>query len=169
MPGGEERHVWTLATALAARGHDVPLLGCAAGSEGPSDITSDGVRVVRVRTAASRLSGIYTDAAVPHAPPVPDPLVAPAIRRELARGDFDVVHDPNWIVNSALGPAARAGVPVVMTLHDYSHFCATKRLMETGRATMCAGPSARRCLSCASAHYGALRGPITVADNPWTA
>jgi glycogen synthase len=169
MPGGEERHVWTLATALAARGHQVTLLGFAAGGEGPGEITSEGVRVVRVRTAASRLSSIYTDTAVPHAPPVPDPVVIRAIHRELARSGFDVIHAHNWIVNSALGPAARAGVPVVMTLHDYSHFCATKRLMEHGKSTICAGPSARRCLSCASAHYGAIRGPITVAANAWTA
>ena len=36
MPGGEERHVWTLATALAARGHQVTLLGFADGNEWPA-------------------------------------------------------------------------------------------------------------------------------------
>ena len=34
MLGGEERHVWTLARALAARAHEVTLLGFATGPRG---------------------------------------------------------------------------------------------------------------------------------------
>ena len=64
---------------------------------------------MRVRTAASRLPFLYSDPTRPHALPVPDPLVSRAIRHQLAEGRFDVVHAHNWIVNSALGPAARAG------------------------------------------------------------
>jgi glycogen(starch) synthase len=166
--GGVERHVWTLARALTARGHDVTLLGLAAGEEKPGESTSDGVRIVRVRTAASRLPFLYSDPARPHSLPVPDPMVSRAIRRHLAEGGFDIVHAHNWIVNSALGPAVRAGVPLVMTLHDYSHVCATARLMEKGERR-CAGPSAGRCLPCASAHFGAVTGPIVVAGNAWAA
>jgi glycogen(starch) synthase len=99
---------------------------------------------------------------------VPDPLVSRAIRHQLAEGRFDVVHAHNWIVNSALGPAARAGVPLVMTLHDYSHVCATARLMEMGEKR-CPGPSPARCLACASSHFGAVKGPITLAANTWSA
>src|ERR1700722_14823842 len=124
VAGGEERHVWTLAEALAARDHDVTLLGFAAENQGPGENMSDGVRVVRVRTGASSLPGLYVDPGRPWALPAPDPLVSRAIRRELAPGGFDVVHAHNWIANSALGPAARARVPLVMTVHDYSHTCA---------------------------------------------
>jgi glycosyltransferase involved in cell wall biosynthesis len=166
--GGEERHVWTLARALAARAHEVTLLGFATSREEPAESHSEGVRIVRVRTAASHLSVLYSDSARPHALPLPDPLVSRAIRNELSRGRFDVVHAHNWIVNSALGPAARARVPLVMTLHDYSHICATKRLMEHGKQR-CSGPSLARCLSCATAHYGAVRGTVTVAANTWSA
>jgi glycogen(starch) synthase len=56
----------------------------------------------------------------------------------------------------------------VMTLHDYSHVCATKRLMEHG-TRVCSGPSPARCLSCASAHYGAVNGAVTLAANTWSA
>jgi glycosyltransferase involved in cell wall biosynthesis len=168
MGGGEERHVWTLARALAARAHEVTLLGFATGREEPAESHSEGVRIVRARTAASQLPIVYSDSTRPHALPLPDPLVSRAIRRELSRGRFDVVHAHNWIVNSALGPAARAQVPVVMTLHDYSHMCATKRLMEHGKQR-CSGPSLARCLSCATAHYGAVRGTVTVAANTWSA
>jgi glycogen synthase len=166
--GGEQRHVWTLARALAARAHEVTLLGFAMGGEEPGESHSEGVRIVRVRTAASHLPILYSEPAAPFALPLPDPLVSRAIRRELSHGRFDVVHAHNWIVNSALGPAASARVPLVMTLHDYSHMCATKRLMEHGKQK-CSGPSPARCLSCAAAHWGPVRGTVTVAANAWSA
>jgi len=95
-------------------------------------------------------------------------VVSRAIGDELSAGGFDVVHAHNWIVNSGIGPAARAKVPLVMTLHDYSHICVTKRLMEHGKQR-CPGPSPRRCLSCASDHYGAANGTVTLAANAWAA
>jgi glycogen synthase len=168
MLGGEQGHVWTLARALAARAHEVTLLGFATSREEPAESHSEGVRIVRVRTAASHVPILYSDSARPFALPLPDPLVSRAIRQELSHGRFDVVHAHNWIVNSALGPAARAQVPVVMTLHDYSHVCATARLMEHGKQR-CSGPSLGRCLSCAAAHFGAVRGTVTVAANTWSA
>lgn len=164
VSGGEERHVWNLARALAARSHDVTLLGFATADNGPGETVSEGVRLVRVRPAAARLSVLYSDPERPHALPLPDPLVSRAIRHELSARRYDVVHAHNWIVNSALGPVTRAGVPLVMTLHDYSHICVTKRLMERGRHR-CPGPSPRRCLPCASAHYGAANGAVTLAAN----
>lgn len=169
LAGGEERHVWNLARGLAARGHEVTLLGFANdGDSPPGETESEGVRLVRVRTTASRLPVLYSDRTRPHALPLPDPAVSRAIRRELATGRFDVVHAHNWIVNSALGPAAQSGVPLVMTLHDYSHICATKRLMEFERHR-CPGPSPKRCLPCASAHYGVANGAVTLAANAWSA
>lgn len=168
MGGGEERHVWTLAKALAARAHEVTLLGFATNPEEPTESHAEGVRIVRVRTAASQLPILYSESTRPYALPLPDPMVSRAIRSELFHGRFDVVHAHNWIVNSALGPATRAQVPVVMTLHDYSHICATKRLMEHGNQK-CPGPSLGRCLSCATAQYGAVRGVVTLAANTWSA
>ena len=168
LAGGEERHVWNLARKLAARNHEVTLLGFASGDAVPGVTHDEGVRVVRVRTAASKFPALYSDPARPHALPLPDPVVARAIRDELATGHFDVVHAHNWIVNSALGPVSRAGVPLVMTLHDYSHICPTKRLMEFDRHR-CPGPSPKRCLPCASALYGKLNGPVTLAANAWSA
>lgn len=169
LNGGEERHVWNLARKLAARGHEVTLLGFAGDEQSPPGTTVvEGVRMVRVRTTASRLPVLYSDPSRPHALPLPDPAASRAIRRELSTGAFDVVHAHNWIVNSALGPAARAGVPLVMTLHDYSHICATKRLMEHERSR-CPGPSPKRCLPCAADHYGAANGAVTLAANTWAA
>jgi glycogen(starch) synthase len=164
ISGGEERHVWNLARALARREHDVTLLGFTSADNEPGEEVTEGVRLVRVRTAASRLPILYSDPTRPHALPIPDPVVSRAIRQELSRGGYDVVHAHNWIINSALGPARRAGVPVVLTLHDYSHICATKRLMEHDRQR-CPGPSPGRCLSCASEKYGPANGAVTVLSN----
>lgn len=164
VSGGEERHVWNLSRKLAERGHDVTLLGFATDTDGPGEERSEGVRLVRVRTAASRLPVLYSDRSRPHALPLPDPAVSRAIRNELTSGRYDVAHAHNWIVNSALGPTARAGVPLVMTLHDYSHICPTKRLMEFGKQR-CPGPAPKRCLPCAVDHYGAANGAVTLSAN----
>lgn len=149
---------------MAARSHEVTLFGFATDGAPAGTSVIDGVRVVRVRSAASRLPALYSDLSRPHALPLPDPEVSRAIAREFAVGRYDIAHAHNWIVNSALRPAAKAAVPLVMTLHDYSHVCATKRLMEHGR-NQCPGPGLRRCLSCASGHYGPLNGTVTVAAN----
>jgi len=164
VSGGEERHVWNLSRALVSRGHDVTLLGFATDGDGPGETVSEGVRLVRVTTTASRLRFLYSDPSRPHALPLADPAVSRAVTRELAGGSYDVVHAHNWIVNSALSPAADAGVPLVMTLHDYSHICATKRLMEFGRQR-CPGPSPVRCLNCSVGHYGRANGAATLAAN----
>lgn len=69
---------------------------------------------------------------------------------------------------AALGPASRACVPLVMTLHDYSHICVTKRLMEMGRQR-CHGPLAE---ALPAVRLGALRrrnGAVTMAANAWSA
>lgn len=168
VAGGEERHVWNLARSLQARSHEVTLLGFASDQDGAGESVVEGVRVVRVRPTAARLPTLYSDPERPYALPLPDPAASRAIRHELAHRRFDVIHAHNWIVNSALGPAADAAVPVVMTLHDYSHICPTKRLMMY-QTDKCPGPSPRRCLPCTSSLYGPANGPVILAANSWSA
>ena len=62
----------------------------------------------------------------------------------LAGGRFDIVHAHDWSVRSVFGPARRAGVPVVLTQHDYSHVCATKRFIRGD--DVCPGPAPIACL-----------------------
>jgi glycosyltransferase involved in cell wall biosynthesis len=49
----------------------------------------------------------------------------------------------------------------VMTLHDYSLLCSTKRLMRRGEP--CSGPGVAKCAACAGEHYGRLSGPPIAA------
>ena len=108
-----------------------------------------------------------------HHPPTPDPLGVRELARIVRQERPEVIHAHNWIVNSALAlrrrSATRPRFGLVLTLHDYSQVCATKRLMRAG--SVCEGPAIARCLPCATAHYGPIVGPVTAAATaamrPW--
>jgi glycosyltransferase involved in cell wall biosynthesis len=170
--GGEERHVFNLANTLAERGHEVAVATQRMADVPDQETLASGVRVHRFATAAMRLPGVYTTSRTHH-PPVPDPLGVRELARITRQERPQVIHAHNWIVNSAV--ALRRSSPagprfgLVLTLHDFSHVCATKRLMRMGSA--CEGPSVGRCLPCATAHYGLAVGPLTAAATalmrPW--
>jgi glycosyltransferase involved in cell wall biosynthesis len=171
--GGEERHVFNLANTLAGRGHEVSVATQRMAGASDEEVLPSGVRVYRFATLSMRLSGLYsTDR--PHHPPVPDPVGVGELRHIIAKIRPEVVHAHNWAVNSVLPlhrRSARSPFGLVLTLHDYSQVCATKRLMRNG--ALCAGPSPARCLPCAAGHYGPLIGTATVAATaamrPWKA
>jgi len=172
--GGEERHVFNLANTLAGRGHHVAIATQCMSGVPNEEVLPSGVRVHRFRTMAMRLPGMYSTSR-PHHPPVPDPLGMHRLAQIVRQESPDVVHAHNWIVNSALAlrghSAKKTRFGLVLTLHDYSQVCATKRLMRAGM--VCPGPSATRCLPCAASHYGRGVGPLTVAATaamrPWKA
>jgi len=159
--GGIEQHVRNLSLALEGRGHSVEVVTIA--TDGPEGTTLDGTLPIHsVRTTAQRLPLLYTDSVRPHAMPIMDPGFRRAIARLLGDGKFDIVHAHDWSVASVIGPARHAGVPVVLTQHECSHVCATKRFMR--RERVCSGPGLR-CVPCATSHYGALIGAPTAVAN----
>ncbi len=161
--GGIEIHVRNLAHALVEHGHSVEVVAIA--TDGPAGTTLDGaVTLHRVRTTAQRVPRLYADSARPHSMPIVDPAFRSAIARLLADGKFDIVHAHDWSVGSAIGPARHAGVPVVLTEHEYSHVCATKRLMRGGDH-VCPGPTPIACVRCASSWYGPVVGPGVALTN----
>lgn len=161
--GGEERHVNTLSQSLAQRGHSVTLITFATSlDEGES---RDGeVRIIRVRSSASRLPFLYSNPSWPHAVPVPDPAITRAISKEVGANLPDIAHGHNWIINSALKPLRRAGVPIIVTLHDYSQVCPTKRFVEK-REHECTGPEPAKCMACSADKFGRLSGATTFLGN----
>jgi glycogen(starch) synthase len=163
IAGGQEHHVRNLAHALDDRGHHVEVVTIV--PEGPPVTRPDrGVPVHYIRTTAQRLPGLHGNSTRPHATPIADPDFRRALAGLLAGGAFDVVHAHDWSVASVFGPARRAGVPVVLTQHEYSHVCATKRLMRGG-TEVCPGPSPLACVRCAAAWYGPVMGPGVALAN----
>jgi glycosyltransferase involved in cell wall biosynthesis len=170
--GGEERHVFNLANTLAERGHQVAVATQRMAGVPDRETLASGVRVHRFATAAMRLPGVYSTGR-PHHPPLPDPLGVRELSRIARQERPDVVHAHNWIVNSAVAlrrsSPARSRFGLVLTLHDFSHVCATKRLMRMG--SPCEGPAVARCLPCAAAQYGPAVGALTAAATalmrPW--
>ena len=162
VSGGQERHVRDLAFALVGRGHEVEVATISSGGRvGTSD---DGkVKVHRLQSSAQRFPRIYSETERPHATPVADPRLRAQIRALVSSRAYDVLHAHDWIVNSVLGAAGRGGPPVVYTMHDYSHVCATKRMMRGNSA--CPGPEPAACVRCASAMYGPVMGPGVYVAN----
>jgi glycogen synthase len=162
VAGGQEQHVRNLAQALAHRGHHVEVVTIV--TDGPPATTLDGaVPVHRIQTSAQRLHRLHSDSERPHSMPVADPGFRSAIARLLAANRFDIVHAHDWSVASVVGPAHRAGAPVVLTQHDYSHVCATKRMMRGDE--VCPGPEPIACVRCASSRHGPVIGPGVALTN----
>jgi glycosyltransferase involved in cell wall biosynthesis len=156
--GGEERHVHNLGRWLT-KNHDVTVVTYA---DRTGMRTQDGMRIRTVRPATASLPFLYGDGDRLYAPPLPDPAVTRALRRILVEERPDVIHAHNWIVNSIIPLRRTTRIPIVLTLHDYSHVCVTKRFMYMG-GTVCGGPSPRRCTRCSCDHYGGPVGLLTVA------
>lgn len=168
--GGEERHVFNLASELVARGHEVAVATQATRDDSgsiapPTETLSNGVRIHRLRSSLMAMPFVYSDGSRPHHAPVPDPQLTRALARVVEAEQPEVVHAHNWIVNSVVAlPRMGRGRPpfgIALTLHDYSHVCAIKRLMRHGQ--LCEGPAPSRCLPCAGRHYGWPMGTVSYA------
>jgi glycosyltransferase involved in cell wall biosynthesis len=157
--GGEERHVRNLSVELAARGHDVHV---ACLDVGRPPVADPGVSVHALPSIGAKVPALYPTADRPLSLPVPDPAVTRALSRLVAEVRPDVVHAHNWIINSYLPLSAARRLPLVYSLHDYSHICPTKRLMYLDEG-LCSGPAPRKCFTCSTDWYGAGRGPVIQA------
>jgi glycosyltransferase involved in cell wall biosynthesis len=154
--GGEERHVRNLSLELAARGHDVHV---ACLDTGQPPVEDPGVTVHVLPNLGVKVPALYPTADRPLALPLPDPYVSRALARVVGAVRPHVVHAHNWIINSYLPLGAARRLPLVYSLHDYSHVCPNKRLMFMGDG-LCSGPGLRKCFTCTTDWYGAGRGPV---------
>ena len=118
IPAGEDSVVDNEAAALRRAGHDVSQVVV----ENPSS-SADAIREL-ARSLHNR-------------------PVARRVRSEIERFEPDVVHVHNtWFALSSSAIGAAAGVPVVMTLHNYRLGCITVDLFRDGRVcTACVGRS----------------------------
>jgi glycosyltransferase involved in cell wall biosynthesis len=105
----------------------------------------------------------YLDPSQVYAPPFPDPEAVQAIRRIVASERPHVVHAHNWLVHSFLPLKPWSRAKLVVTLHEYGLVCAKWVLMY--RDQPCSGPGLAKCLGCATAYFGAAKGPPIVLGN----
>jgi glycosyltransferase involved in cell wall biosynthesis len=161
--GGVEQHVRTLSAELTARNHSVAVVTLA--RPDLSSLDSDGaVRVYRVRGTLQRVPGLFAASHRPWAPPFPDPEVVLQLSHIIAQEKPDIVHGHDWLARSFLPLKPTARAKFVMSLHYYTLTCAKKNLMYMQQEP-CAGPALKKCLSCAAAHYGFVKGAVTVFGN----
>ena len=163
--GGVERHVRDLSIELAARGHDISV--ATLWHEGLRAFEIDqGVKIYRVRGSLQRVSALFSESNRRHLPPFPDPEVMWALRRIIIHERPDIVHAHNWMVHSFTPLKSWSKAKLVVTLHDCSHVCAQMQFMYNG--ALCTGPALKKCLACASKHYGMAKGiPTTLANWTW--
>jgi glycosyltransferase involved in cell wall biosynthesis len=160
--GGVEQHVRSLSAALAARGHSVAVATLQHGDLPAFERDGD-VRVYRLRASVERASWLFKNPGRPWAPPVADPELALGLRRVIAHERPDVVHGHDWLARSFLPLKPWSGARLVVSEHYYTLSCAKKNLMYRGAP--CDGPGLRKCLACASEHYGAAKGvPVTLGN-----
>jgi glycosyltransferase involved in cell wall biosynthesis len=160
--GGEEQLVRTLSIELAARGHAVSV-ATQSHPAAPAFEIDAGVRVHRIQGMLHHLPGLFKEAERQHAPPFPDPLLSWEIARIVAQERPQIVHAHNWIDRSFLPLKRRNGPRFVVSLHDFSRPCAKKNLVY--RELPCSGPGLTRCPECAAAHFGLVKGAMTVLGN----
>jgi glycosyltransferase involved in cell wall biosynthesis len=153
--GGEESLVEALTTEMLARGHHVAI-GTLRQPLGDPVQRPAGARVEALDSAFASLPLVYSDEMRRPAPPLPDPRTVVQLRRLLRDEQPDVVHAHNWLVYSYLPLDKPKGPALVLSLHDYSLVCPTKRFMRGDR--VCSGPGPMKCLLCAGEHYGHPKG-----------
>jgi glycosyltransferase involved in cell wall biosynthesis len=158
--GGEERIVEDLSAELARRGHEV-VVATLEQPLGEPPPRGDGVEVELLESSVRRVPGLASDPERTYATPAPDPLTVRDLRRVVRRHRPDVVHAHNWLVHSYLPLDLRSDAAFVLSLHDYSLVCATKRFFYKG--AVCSGPAARKCFAHAVGYYGAGKGAVAAA------
>ena len=158
--GGEERHVYNLSVELVARGHEVAVVTIQHGQE-PLFAVEKGVRVYRVPSTIQRLQRLLGEKERYHAPPFPDPEILQTLRHIIQKERPEIIHAHNWLLHSYTPLKAWSKAKFVVTLHDYSQICVTKRLMRQGQ--ICEARTLYDCLHCAKQHYGIKGAVITLA------
>ena len=159
--GGAHRQTQLLAHELAARGHDIHVATQWHGGMSRREV-SGGVVVHRVRQLRTAVRALVRDTNQRQSPPFPDPVSIWDLRAVLREARPQVVHSYGWLTFSIAAALVGKRVPLIVSARDYGYFCATRTFLQNGRQP-CAGPAPGKCLSCATAYYGAPKGWIAAA------
>ncbi|MCB9877184.1 MAG: glycosyltransferase family 4 protein [Planctomycetes bacterium] len=148
--GGVEQHVSGLAAALAAAGHEVEVL---ARWHGPGRAQGSFEQTVNGNPAVFRITyrweGVDSLAAMYTCAPMADGVAAFLAARAAAGARYDVahVHHLTGMSVDSLAKLRAAGVPTVLTLHDYWLFCPRGQMFHK-REEVCETATVARCADC---------------------
>jgi glycosyltransferase involved in cell wall biosynthesis len=164
--GGTELYTQSLARRQAEAGHDVAVFAPVPHPQGPDLPRAEveaGVRVYRAPAGPRSATALFlaTFAA---------PILGRAFRQLLALEKPDLVHIQHVMgLPAALARSIRAaGIPYLVTLHDYYYLCANAQLLTNYDQTVCPGPRWwLNCGRCALARAGHDRlAPLAPAVAP---
>jgi glycosyltransferase involved in cell wall biosynthesis len=154
--GGVERQTQLIARGLMRRGHEVHLATLWHANL-PEHEDDNGVKIHRLRSWSSRVPGLVWHAGRFYHPPLPDPGIVWRLRRLIRQIQPSVIHAFGWIVYSCAVANLGTGVPLIISARDYSYICPMRTLLrENGEP--CGGPEVWKCLRCATAQRGKLKG-----------
>ncbi|MCB9888884.1 MAG: glycosyltransferase family 4 protein [Planctomycetes bacterium] len=142
--GGVEQHVDGLSRALAAAGHHVEIFArsSSGGAQGTTRTEQrDGLTITHV---TYRWEGLTALRDLYH-----NPSTEQALRALLAERAFDVahVHHLTGLSLGSIGVLRAAGVPVVLTLHDYWMMCPRGQMWHR-HGHPCASVEPTQCATC---------------------
>ena len=155
--GGAHRQSQLLATAMAARGHEVAVATPWHGGL-PRSESEDGFLVQRVRQLRTAIPPLVRSERQRHQPPMPDPVTIWDLRRLIARFEPELIHAHGWLAFSVAVAIGARRIPLLLSARDYGYFCATRTLLHEGRP--CSGPAPLKCLTCSGDYYGTPKGWI---------
>jgi len=150
--GGVEQHVSGLATALVAAGHQVEIFARAnapgepQGSFAAANGPTDNPRIWRVAYRWEKCDSLR---AMYASEPMADAIAAFLADRKQDGVSYDVahVHHLTGMSTDSLQKLRDAGVPTVMTLHDYWLFCPRGQMFHHS-GDVCETASIERCSDC---------------------
>jgi glycosyltransferase involved in cell wall biosynthesis len=152
--GGTEYYTQTLAAAQAQQGHAVAVFVPApTGDQGRAiRVDENGVVVYRVPVGSRSRTKVFLHS-------LRQPGLRQAWREVLAQFEPDLVHVQHLmgLPFGLIEDIRVAGLPFVVTLHDYWFICANAQLITNTDGRICAGPDeqAANCARCALARGGA--------------
>ncbi|WP_374968281.1 glycosyltransferase [Terrabacter sp. BE26] len=130
--GGAEGYMLDVAALQRAAGHEVGLFGMDhPENDAPQPLRDTFPPFVELEPAPRGLAGIRASARM-----VWSGSSARGIERAIREFKPDLVHCHNiyhQLSPSVLRPVARAGIPIVMTLHDYKLACPSYQMLDHGR------------------------------------
>jgi glycosyltransferase involved in cell wall biosynthesis/GT2 family glycosyltransferase len=159
LVGGATFWSQQVARKMSERGHEMTL-ATTWQPDTPAFEEDGEVAVHRLRDLTSRVPGISADPYRHNPPPFPDPEAVLRLRRLIKRTKPDLVHSYGWLTHSVAAALLGTDVPLLVSTQDYGNICALRTLFRHGE--ICSGSAPVKCLECAGANYGAMKGAVAV-------